>query len=208
MHLNAVWSPIQFHEAMLSAGEQRYVRKTCIATVGAVSNAQHANRTIGKAGLSRHMGVRPTTRAMATNPCDHPMGGKAKKCAFSLLVLAFFFLAAYMMQSWPCSFKRRSTVHMAHASARRALHRQCSMAYVSEHSESAQHTMDIVNLSNVLEHGLLSIVRAALGPHNPASDVLLSAACDLFVRHKCSTSKTALTCIPDSHQDVIRQAQH
>ena len=103
MHLNAVWLLIQFHEATLSAGEQRYVRKTCIATVGAVSNAQHANRTIGKAGLSRHMGVRPTTRAMATNPCDHPMGGKAKKCACSLLVLAFFFLAAYMMQSWPCS---------------------------------------------------------------------------------------------------------
>ena len=60
----------------------------------------------------------------------------------------------------------------------------------------------------VLEHGLLSIVRAALGPHNPASDVLLSTACDLFVRHKCSTSKTALTCIPVSHQDVIHQAQH
>lgn len=61
------------------AGEQRYVRSSCRATVGSVSNAQHTNRVIGKAGFARHMGVRPTTRAMATNPCDHPMGGKAKK---------------------------------------------------------------------------------------------------------------------------------
>ena len=65
--------------SFVAAGEQRYVRSACRATVGQVSNAQHINRVIGKAGLSRHLGIRPTTRAIATNPCDHPMGGKAKK---------------------------------------------------------------------------------------------------------------------------------
>ena len=61
------------------AGEQRYLKSACMETVGSVSNAQHANRKLGKAGISRHLGIRPTTRAIATNPCDHPMGGKAKK---------------------------------------------------------------------------------------------------------------------------------
>jgi large subunit ribosomal protein L2 len=61
------------------AGEQRLVSSECMATVGVVSNSLHINRNIGKAGISRHMGIRPTTRAIATNPCDHPAGGKAKK---------------------------------------------------------------------------------------------------------------------------------
>ena len=51
----------------------------CRATVGVVSNALHASRVLGKAGISRHLNIRPTTRALATNPCDHPLGGKAKK---------------------------------------------------------------------------------------------------------------------------------
>jgi large subunit ribosomal protein L2 len=50
-----------------------------MATVGTVSNVQHVNRVLGKAGISRHLGIRPTTRAIAMNPCDHPLGGKAKK---------------------------------------------------------------------------------------------------------------------------------
>jgi large subunit ribosomal protein L2 len=61
------------------AGEQRLVSSDCKATVGVVSNSLHDNRNIGKAGISRHMGIRPTTRALATNPCDHPAGGKNKK---------------------------------------------------------------------------------------------------------------------------------
>lgn len=44
-----------------------------------MSNALHGSRALGKAGSSRHLGIRPTTRALATNPCDHPLGGKAKK---------------------------------------------------------------------------------------------------------------------------------
>jgi large subunit ribosomal protein L2 len=55
------------------------VLSVCKATVGKVGNEQHINRNLGKAGISRHMGIRPTTRAIATNPCDHPLGGKAKK---------------------------------------------------------------------------------------------------------------------------------
>eukprot|EP00892_Ulva_mutabilis_P005199 jgi/Ulvmu1/3050/UM015_0090.1 len=64
---------------MLPSGEQRYVSSQCCATVGSVGNAQHFNRNLGKAGISRHLGIRPTTRAIATNPYDHPLGGKAKK---------------------------------------------------------------------------------------------------------------------------------
>lgn len=63
----------------MCAGEQRMVSSDCKATVGVVSNSLHDNRNIGKAGISRHMGIRPTTRAIATNPYDHPAGGKAKK---------------------------------------------------------------------------------------------------------------------------------
>lgn len=55
------------------------VSSDCKATVGVVSNSLHDNRNIGKAGISRHMGIRPTTRALATNPYDHPAGGKNKK---------------------------------------------------------------------------------------------------------------------------------
>ena len=46
-----------------------------MATVGSVSNADHSNVSIGKAGRARHMGVRPTIRGVAMNPVDHPHGG-------------------------------------------------------------------------------------------------------------------------------------
>lgn len=68
-----------FRRGRLHAGERRYVLSRCRATVGTVGNALHVNRVLGKAGSSRHLGIRPTTRAIATNPRDHPMGGKAKK---------------------------------------------------------------------------------------------------------------------------------
>jgi large subunit ribosomal protein L2 len=59
----------------LPSGEMRMVLTTCIATVGVVSNADHMNVNLGKAGRSRWLGIRPRTRPVAMNPVDHPMGG-------------------------------------------------------------------------------------------------------------------------------------
>ncbi len=59
----------------MPSGEMRNVLVKCLATVGAVSNPDHMNESIGKAGRSRWRGVRPRTRAVAMNPVDHPMGG-------------------------------------------------------------------------------------------------------------------------------------
>jgi large subunit ribosomal protein L2 len=59
----------------LSSGEQRMIRGECRATVGAVSNPDHQNRVIAKAGRTRWLGVRPTVRGVAMNPIDHPHGG-------------------------------------------------------------------------------------------------------------------------------------
>jgi len=59
----------------LPSGEMRMVLVNCLATVGTVSNADHMNVKLGKAGRSRWMGVRPRVRGVAMNPVDHPMGG-------------------------------------------------------------------------------------------------------------------------------------
>ncbi|KXK23527.1 MAG: 50S ribosomal protein L2 [Bacteroidetes bacterium OLB12] len=59
----------------MPSGELRNVLVNCLATVGAVSNAEHMNESVGKAGRSRWRGIRPRTRAVAMNPVDHPMGG-------------------------------------------------------------------------------------------------------------------------------------
>ncbi len=59
----------------LPSGELRNVPQSCMATVGQVSNAEHENVNIGKAGRKRHMGWRPTVRGSVMNPCDHPHGG-------------------------------------------------------------------------------------------------------------------------------------
>jgi large subunit ribosomal protein L2 len=59
----------------LPSSEMRLVRGECRATVGALSNAEHQNTTIGKAGRNRHKGKRPQTRGVAMNPVDHPHGG-------------------------------------------------------------------------------------------------------------------------------------
>lgn len=59
----------------LHSGETRLVRAECMATVGAVSNPDHSNVNIGKAGRSRWMGKRPSVRGVAMNPFDHPHGG-------------------------------------------------------------------------------------------------------------------------------------
>jgi large subunit ribosomal protein L2 len=59
----------------LPSSEMRMVRAECRATVGALSNAEHQNIKIGKAGRNRHKGKRPQTRGVAMNPVDHPHGG-------------------------------------------------------------------------------------------------------------------------------------
>jgi large subunit ribosomal protein L2 len=59
----------------LNSGEQRLVHGRCMATVGAVSNPDHMNISIGKAGRTRWMGRRPHNRGVAMNPIDHPHGG-------------------------------------------------------------------------------------------------------------------------------------
>ena len=59
----------------LPSGELRNVPVNCMATIGQVSNAEHENVNIGKAGHKRHLGWRPTVRGSVMNPCDHPHGG-------------------------------------------------------------------------------------------------------------------------------------
>jgi large subunit ribosomal protein L2 len=64
-----------YAQIRLNSGELRMVMDTCIATVGAVSNPDHMNENLGKAGRSRHKGRRPHVRGVAMNPIDHPHGG-------------------------------------------------------------------------------------------------------------------------------------
>ena len=59
----------------LPSSELRKVPETCMATIGTVGNVDHENVKIGKAGRTRHMGIRPTVRGSVMNPCDHPHGG-------------------------------------------------------------------------------------------------------------------------------------
>ena len=64
-----------YAQVKLRSGELRLVRAECLATIGAVSNPDHQNATIGKAGRSRWLGIRPCVRGVAMNPVDHPHGG-------------------------------------------------------------------------------------------------------------------------------------
>jgi large subunit ribosomal protein L2 len=64
-----------YAQIRLGSGELRMVLDTCMATVGAVSNPDHMNQNLGKAGRKRHMGWRPHVRGVAMNPIDHPHGG-------------------------------------------------------------------------------------------------------------------------------------
>jgi large subunit ribosomal protein L2 len=63
----------------LPSGEVRRVHETCYATIGQVGNVEHENVTLGKAGRSRHRGIRPINRGVSRNPVDHPNGGGAGK---------------------------------------------------------------------------------------------------------------------------------
>ena len=62
-------------QVRLPSGEVRYIRTNCTACIGQVGNLDHENVHIGKAGRTRHMGIRPTVRGSVMNPCDHPHGG-------------------------------------------------------------------------------------------------------------------------------------
>ncbi len=64
-----------YAQLRLPSGEMRRVREECYATIGTVSNSDHFNVAIGKAGRKRWMGIRPTVRGVAMNPVDHPHGG-------------------------------------------------------------------------------------------------------------------------------------
>lgn len=59
----------------LPSGETRLIKEDCFATIGQVSNLDHKNRQIGKAGTRRHMGFRPSVRGIAQHPGSHPHGG-------------------------------------------------------------------------------------------------------------------------------------
>lgn len=62
-------------QVRLPSGEVRIVRLDCIATIGQVGNIEHDTVKVGKAGKTRHKGIRPTVRGSVMNPCDHPHGG-------------------------------------------------------------------------------------------------------------------------------------
>jgi large subunit ribosomal protein L2 len=64
-----------YAQLRMPSGEMRRVPETCMATIGVVSNGEHSNVKLGKAGRKRWMGIRPTVRGVAMNPVDHPHGG-------------------------------------------------------------------------------------------------------------------------------------
>ena len=65
----------KYAHVRLPSGEMRLVLAKCRATVGVIGNSDHENVKIGKAGRTRHMGIRPTVRGSVMNPVDHPHGG-------------------------------------------------------------------------------------------------------------------------------------
>lgn len=74
----------RYAQVQLPSGEVRFVPKTCYASIGRVSNIDHSNVTIGKAGRNRHRGQRPEVRGKAMNPCDHPHGGGEGGCPIGM----------------------------------------------------------------------------------------------------------------------------
>jgi large subunit ribosomal protein L2 len=65
----------EYSVIILPSGEMRRIKSKCRATIGQLGNLDWINVNIGKAGRTRHMGIRPHTRAKAMNPIDHPLGG-------------------------------------------------------------------------------------------------------------------------------------
>ncbi len=68
-----------YAQIRLPSGEIRRVNENCYATIGQVGNVEHENVVLGKAGRSRHLGIRPINRGVSRNPVDHPNGGGAGK---------------------------------------------------------------------------------------------------------------------------------
>src|ERR1043166_3624456 len=68
-----------YAQIRLPSGEIRRVQEDCYATIGQVGNTEHENVILGKAGRSRHRGIRPINRGVSRNPVDHPNGGGAGK---------------------------------------------------------------------------------------------------------------------------------
>ncbi|MEE3502817.1 50S ribosomal protein L2 [Acidiphilium acidophilum] len=64
-----------YAQVKLMSGELRLIRGECMATIGAVSNPDHSNQELGKAGRNRWLGRRPHNRGVSMNPVDHPLGG-------------------------------------------------------------------------------------------------------------------------------------
>jgi len=65
----------KYAQLKMPSGEIRQVKKNCLCTIGRASNPDHRHISLGKAGRSRHLGIRPTVRGTAMNPVDHPHGG-------------------------------------------------------------------------------------------------------------------------------------
>ncbi len=70
-----------YFQVKLPSGELRLIHRECRASIGQISNQEHENIVIGKAGRQRWLGIRPTTRGVAMNPIDHPMGGGEGKAS-------------------------------------------------------------------------------------------------------------------------------
>ncbi len=71
----------EYCQVKMPSGEIRLLHKRCLASIGQLSNTDHENITIGKAGRSRWLGIRPTVRGVAMNPIDHPHGGGEGKAS-------------------------------------------------------------------------------------------------------------------------------
>ncbi len=70
---------VGYAQIRLPSGEIRRINENCLATIGQVGNIEHENIILGKAGRSRHRGIRPINRGVSRNPVDHPNGGGAGK---------------------------------------------------------------------------------------------------------------------------------
>lgn len=75
----------KYAQLKLPSGEIRNVLSSCLATVGRISNVDHTNIILGKAGRVRRMGIRPTVRGKAMNPKDHPHGGGEGRAPIGLV---------------------------------------------------------------------------------------------------------------------------
>lgn len=74
----------EYAQVKLPSGELRLIGQQCMATIGQVGNVEHETISVGKAGRSRWLGIRPYSRAVAKNPHDHPMGGGEGKASGGL----------------------------------------------------------------------------------------------------------------------------